>query len=109
LPLPLPLLLLLLLLLLLQTPSDWENAGGHGTHVSGVALGGFPQKLLDADGKPLPFQRGVAFGAKLGAIRVSYVVGCLILEAAVPSQGLSARGAAVVRVGSWQQSSKGTY
>jgi hypothetical protein len=54
-----------------QTPSDWANAGGHGTHVSGIALGGFPHKLKDTDGNVLPYQRGVAFGAKLGAIRVS--------------------------------------
>lgn len=57
-----------------QTPTDLANAGGHGTHVSGVALGGFPHKLVDADGQPLPYQRGVAYGAKLGAIRVSNAV-----------------------------------
>jgi hypothetical protein len=56
---------------MLQTPSDWANAGGHGTHVSGIAVGGFPHKLKDRRGNVLPYQRGVAFGAKLGAIRVS--------------------------------------
>jgi hypothetical protein len=64
-------LLLLLLLLLLQTPTDLANAGGHGTHVSSIALGSFLHKLLDAQGQPLPYQQGVAAGAKLGAVRVS--------------------------------------
>ncbi|WIA08192.1 hypothetical protein OEZ85_007645 [Tetradesmus obliquus] len=42
---------------------------GHGTHVAGIAVGGFPDKLLDAAGKPLPYQRGVAYEARLGALR----------------------------------------
>lgn len=58
----------------LQSPRsvDGDSAeAGHGTHVAGIAVGSFPEKLLDANGKPLPYQRGVAFGANLGAIRVS--------------------------------------
>lgn len=39
--------------------------------MSGIAVGGFPHKLKDQQGNVLPYQRGVAFGAKLGAIRVS--------------------------------------
>lgn len=39
--------------------------------MSGIAVGGFPHKLKDDEGNLLPYQRGVAYGAKLGAIRVS--------------------------------------
>lgn len=58
-----------LLLLLLQTPTDKDQ--GHGTHVAGIAVGSFPDKLLDQNGSPLPYQRGVAYEALLGAIKVS--------------------------------------
>ncbi|KAF8063870.1 vacuolar iron transporter 4 [Scenedesmus sp. PABB004] len=43
---------------------------GHGTHVAGIAAGQFPVQLLDADGVPLPGQRGVAYGASLGAFKI---------------------------------------
>jgi hypothetical protein len=36
---------------------------------AGIAVCSFPFKLKDKDGQPLPHQRGVAYGAMLGACR----------------------------------------
>eukprot|EP00775_Hariotina_reticulata_P009333 gene9333-9497_t len=43
----------------------------HGTHVAGIMAGGFPHKLQGPDGRPLPFQRGVAYRAMLGVCKTS--------------------------------------
>jgi hypothetical protein len=56
----------------MQSPRGAGTAeAGHGTHVAGIAVGGFPDKLRDAAGRALPYQQGVAYEARLGAIRVS--------------------------------------
>ncbi|WIA16699.1 hypothetical protein OEZ85_013356 [Tetradesmus obliquus] len=56
----------------------------HGTHTAGIAAGSFPFKLKDKDGQPLSHQRGVAYGALLGAFsfgRMGKTAECMAMAA----------------------------
>eukprot|EP00775_Hariotina_reticulata_P011836 gene11836-11980_t len=65
----------------------------HGTHVAGIALGSFPNKLLDANGDPLPYQQGVAPAALLGAFKAGLDDGTMDAAAVLSSLRAAATAA----------------